>query len=155
MKGNKKVLSSLSKLLIGELTSIHQYFLHSEMLFNWGLDKVGRRFKHEMQEETEHARLIIQRMLFLETTPDLSKMDEIFVGKDIQEIYSSNLKYELSVRDSLKETISICEAQQDFETRRILEGLLNDTEEDHIYWLEQQLELIPKVGIFNYLQSLT
>ena len=154
MKGNKKVIQSLNDLLAGELVAIDQYFIHSRMYEDWGYNKLFERIKHEQEEETEHATLLIQRILFLEGTPDMvTRKPDINVGKDVPEMLKNDLELEYKVVDHLREVISICEKEKDYETREILEQLLDDTEMDHTYWLEQQLGLIDKVGTKNYLQS--
>ena len=153
MKGKKTVLKQLQKLLNCELAARDQYFAHSRMYQDWGLHKLYERLDHEMQEETEHADALINRMLFLETQPDFSKQDKVNVGSSVPEMLKNDLAVEYAVDDLLKKSIAICEKEQDYETREILEKLLDDTEMDHAYWLEQQLGLIDKVGLKNYLQS--
>ena len=153
MKGNDRVLSQLQKLLNGELAARDQYFAHSRMYQDWGLNKLYERLNHEMEEETEHADTLIQRLHFLETQPDFSQQDAVRVGKDVPEMLQNDLDVEYAVVAALKEAISICEEEQDYETRHLLLKLLDDTEMDHAYWLEQQLGLIDKIGLQNYLQS--
>ena len=153
MKGNAKVIAQLQKLLAGELAAIDQYFIHSRMYQDWGLNELYERIKHETEEEMEHADILIQRMLFLEATPDMSQRDGLNVGATVPDMLKSDLKLEYTVVGALKEAIAVCEAERDFQSREILEKLLVDTEEDHAYWLEQQLGLIDKIGLENYLQS--
>ena len=154
MKGNETVIKHLNDLLAGELAAIDQYFIHSRMYEDWGYSKLFERLKHEHEEETEHATRLIQRILFLEGTPDLTaRKPEIKVGKTVEKMLKNDLKLEYLVVDHLRDVIAVCEAEKDFETREILEQLLDDTEEDHTYWLEQQLGLIDAVGLKNYLQS--
>lgn len=153
MKGNKKVIAQLQRLLANELTAIDQYFIHSRMYEDWGLSKLYERLSHETEEEKEHADKLIRRMLFLEANPDLSQREGLKVGANVREMLENDLKLEYSVAAALKEAIACCEAERDFQTRAILGQLLADTEEDHAYWLEQQLGLIGKLGMKNYLQS--
>jgi bacterioferritin len=153
MKGNDKVIAQLQKLLRYELAARDQYFTHSRMYDDWGLSKLYERLNHEMEEETEHADALIKRILFLEGTPDLSEQDNLYIGKTVPEMLQNDLKVEYAVVGMLKEAIAVCEQEQDFQTREILEPLLADTEEDHAYWLEQQLGLIDKIGLQNYIQS--
>jgi bacterioferritin len=153
MKGEKKVLDHLNALLAGELTAADQYFIHSRMYDNWGLPKLHERVAHEMSEELEHASRLIERMLFLEGTPDLSKRDPLKIGKDVPTMLKNDLALELKVVAHLKEVIACCEQVKDYQTREVLEAMLADTEEDHTWWLEKQLGLIDKVGLPNYLQS--
>ena len=153
MKGKDRVIAELQKLLNCELAARDQYFTHSRMYKDWGLHKLYERLDHEMQEETEHADALIERMLFLETQPDLSTPDALRIGATVPEMLQHDLDVEYEVAGMLKEAIAICEQEQDYDTRRILVGLLDDTEMDHAYWLERQLGLIDKIGLPNYLQS--
>ena len=153
MKGSKKVIEQLQSLLNCELAARDQYFIHSRMYKDWGLHRLYERLDHEMQEETEHADALIERMLFLESQPDLSKPDKLRVGSDVPEMLKKDLEVEYEVAGALKKAIKICEKEQDYDTRMILTKLLDDTEMDHAYWLEKQLGLIKKVGLQNYLQS--
>lgn len=153
MKGNDKVTKQLQLLLNGELAARDQYFAHSRMYNDWGLEKLYERLNHEMEEETEHADLLVERLLFLEATPDFSSQDKVNVGKDVPEMLQNDLDVEYSVVKALKTAILVCEQEQDYDSRKILIKLLDDTEMDHAYWLEKQLGLIDKVGLQNYLQS--
>lgn len=153
MKGNDKVLSCLNGLLHNELAAIDQYFTHSRMYQDWGLEKLFQRLDHEMQEEITHADALIQRILFLEGTPNLKDRRDLLIGRDVPEMIKNDLILEREVATALTAAIRLCEEEHDFQTREILEALLADTEEDHIYWLEQQLGLINKIGLPNYIQS--
>lgn len=153
MQGNSEIIKALNDLLAGELTAMDQYFIHSRMFQDWGLIKLYERINHEMDDEKAHADLLIQRILFLEGIPDLSKRDPLHVGRSIPEMFQNDLKLEYEVAAALKSVIKLCEEQQDYQTRSILVGLLADTEEDHAYWLQQQLGLIERVGLENYTQS--
>jgi bacterioferritin len=153
MKGNAQVLQQLSILLRGELAARDQYFTHSRMYADWGLTKLYERINHEMQDEVQHAAALIERILFLEGTPDLSQQDGLNIGKTVPEMLGSDLAFEYQVIGNLKTAIAVCEREQDYETRNILLKILAETEEDHSYWLEKQLGLIEKIGLQNYLQS--
>ncbi len=153
MKGNNKVINQLNKLLEGELTSIDQYFIHSRMYEDWGLNELYERISHEMEDETGHADKLIKRILFLEGTPDLSKRRDLKIGKDVPEMLKNDLEIEMGIITDLKQAIACCESESDYQTREMLEEVLKDTEEDHTLWLETQLGLIEKVGLENYLQS--
>ncbi len=153
MKGNPNVISQLQRLLAGELASIDQYFIHSRMYEDWGYNKLFTRIDHETEEEKQHATLLIRRMLFLEATPDMSQREGLKVGAAVPEMLANDLQTEYDVAAALKEAIACCEQERDYQTREILKKLLADTEEDHAYWLEQQLGLIDKIGLQNYLQS--
>jgi bacterioferritin len=151
MKGNEKVMQQLYKLLRSELAARDQYFTHSRMYADWGLNKLYERINHEMEEETQHADLLIKRILFLEGTPDLSQQDGLKIGATVPEMLKNDLDFEYRVIEELKEAIAVCEGEKDYQTREILEAILADTEEDHAYWLEQQLRLINLMGLQNYL----
>lgn len=153
MKGNSNVIAQLNKLLASELAAMDQYFIHAKMYEDWGLTKLYERIDHEFDDEKEHASLLIERILFLEGRPDMVTREAINIGNDVPEMLQSDLDIEYAVAQTLKESIALCEQEQDYQTREILEKLLADTEEDHAYWLEQQLGLIKRVGIQNYLQS--
>ncbi|SMN11771.1 Bacterioferritin [uncultured Candidatus Thioglobus sp.] len=153
MKGNQAVINILQTLLKGELAARDQYFTHSRMYDDWGLSKLYERLNHEMEEETDHADQIIKRLLFLETTPDLSAQDGLNIGTDVKSCLECDLQLEYKVVNDLKAAIALCEQQQDFVTRTMLRVQLEDTEEDHAYWLEKQLGLIKKIGQQNYIQS--
>lgn len=153
MKGKKSVISRLNKLLVGELVAADQYFVHSRMYREWGLSKLYERIEHERQDEIGHADLLIARILFLEGTPDLSKRPGPKVGKDVPSMLKADLDLEIEVVAELKEAIAHCESEGDYDTRRILGKILEDTEQDHTLWLEQQLGLIARMGLQNYLQS--
>ncbi|KZX79037.1 bacterioferritin [Oleiphilus sp. HI0009] len=154
MKGNQKVVDTLSKLLAGELTAVDQYFIHSRMYEDWGLNKLYERLDHEREEETDHADQMIRRILFLEGTPNLGVREPLNVGADVVSMLKSDLEVEYSVIQNLKDAIALCEQERDYETREMLLGQLKDSEEDHAYWLEKQLGLIDKIGLPNYLQSM-
>ncbi|WP_199609903.1 bacterioferritin [Flocculibacter collagenilyticus] len=153
MHGNKKVIDSLNRLLENELSAIDQYFIHSRMYQDWGYDKLYERLDHEMDEEKQHCDWIIKRILFLEGTPNMSKRRPLLIGDDVESMMKNDLTLELEVVKAVREVIAICEAEHDYESRNILQKLLFDTEEDHVFWLEQQVGLIDKIGLPNYIQS--
>ncbi len=153
MKGNAKIIESLNGLLHNELAAIDQYFTHSRMYQDWGLDKLFVQLDHEMQEEITHADALIKRILFLEGKPNLTSRRDLIIGEDIVSMLTNDLILEMEVVAALKESILLCENEQDYQTREVLLKLLEDTEEDHIDWLEKQLGLIDKMGIQNYTQS--
>ena len=145
----------MNGLLAAELTAMDQYFVHSRMYADWGLVKLHERLAHEFDDEKGHAEALIERILFLEGIPDLSTREPLKVGKDVPSMLENDLALEYSVAGSLKEAISLCEKERDFQTRQVLDKLLQDTEMDHAYWLEQQLGLIERMGLENYLLSQT
>ncbi|MCU4676116.1 bacterioferritin [Catenovulum sp. 2E275] len=153
MQGSKNVIDALNRLLANELAAMDQYFIHSEMYADWGLTKLYERISHEFDDEKGHAKAIIERILFLEGTPDMTTRDGLVIGNDVPSMLESDLRVEYAVSNLLKQTISLCETEQDYVTRDMLVTLLDDTEVDHAYWLEQQLRLIKMLGLPNYLQS--
>jgi len=153
MKGDNQVIDQLNKLLAGELTAIDQYFIHSRMYENWGFHKLYERIHHEVQDEMGHADALIKRILFLEGRPELSIREPLHVGDSVPEMLKNDLALELNVVTALREVIAYCETVRDYQTREILTVMLKDTEDDHTYWLEQQLGMIEKIGLQNYLQS--
>lgn len=153
MKGNAKVIKTLNALLAGELTAIDQYFAHSRMYEDMGFNKLYERINHEHAEETGHADQMVRRILFLEGKPDFSKREPLNIGDTVPQMLKNDLELEYLVIKNLKAAIALCEQEQDFETRTMLLGQLEDSEEDHAYWLEKQLGLIDKIGLPNYLQS--
>lgn len=153
MQGNQKVIDALNGLLALELTAMDQYFIHSEMYADWGLQKLYERISHEFEDEKGHAKALIERMLFLEGVPDMVTREPLRIGKDVPAMLESDLQVEYDVQKALLNAIKICEQEQDYHSREILEKLLDDTEVDHAWWLEKQLGLIKKIGLPNYLQS--
>jgi len=153
VKGNKKIIAALNGILANELAAMDQYFIHSEMYLDWGMTKLYERIAHEFDDEKGHAKKLIERILFLEGTPDMVNRETINIGKDVPSMLKSDLDIEYSVGALLKDAIELCEKEQDFVTRTMLEELLDDTEMDHTYFLEQQLKLIKTVGLKNYIQS--
>ncbi|WP_282146242.1 bacterioferritin [Alteromonas stellipolaris] len=153
MKGNQAIIKGLNELLSYELAAMDQYFIHSQMYLDWGLTKLYERIDHEFDDERGHATKLIERMLFLEGVPDMVTRTGFKVGSDVPEMLESDLRVEYEVDAKLKEVIALCESEKDYVTRDILVVLLDDTERDHAHWLEQQLGLVKRLGLSNYLQS--
>jgi len=153
MKGDSEIIAQLNQLLAYELAAMDQYFIHSRMYEDWGFNKLFERINHEFDDEKGHASALIERILFLEGIPDMSTREGLKVGATVQEMLESDLRVELAVDEKLKEVILLCEQKQDYVSRDVLQTLINDTEVDHTFWLEQQLGLINKIGLQNYLQS--
>ncbi len=153
MQGKQAIIDALNVLLANELSAMDQYFIHSRMYLDWGLHKLYERIDHEVTDEKAHASAIIERILFLEGTPDMSKRDALHIGADVPSMLQNDLNVEYSVGKLLKQTMALCEQEQDYVTRSMLQKLLDDTENDHAHWLEQQLRQIKLFGLPNYLQS--
>ena len=153
MKGNAKVIDTLNALLTHEMSAADQYFIHSRMYQDWGLEELYERMKHEQEEELEHAAKLVERILFLEGQPDVAARDKLNIGADVPGMIKNDLGYEEFVQKELVKAIAVCEQENDYVSRQILVGLLEDTEEDHLYWCEKQLGLIEKMGLGNYIQS--
>lgn len=152
MKGDRKAIQYLNKILANELTAINQYFLHAKMFKNWGLGKLAEHEHHESIDEMKHADKLIERILFLEGLPNLQELHKLLIGENAPECLKCDLKMEMSAHPALKEAIAYCESVNDYVSRELFEAIL-DSEEDHIDWLETQIDLIDKVGLPNYLQS--
>ncbi len=153
MKGNTKIIDLLNKQLTLELTSMDQYLAHSKLYEDWGINKLHKQLAHEYEEELEHAQQIIERIIFLEGTADTASREPLMVGDNVEQMLKNDLAAEYTVAESLRNIIEVCEQERDYVTRNMLETLLNDTETDHIYWLEQHLGLIEKIGLPNYIQT--
>lgn len=152
MQGDRAIISRLNEALTNELTSVNQYFLHARMLDNWGLRRLGKIVYDESIGEMKHADKLIKRILFLEGLPNLQDLHKLAIGESALECLGADLKLELSGRTTLVAGVAHCEAAQDFVSRQILTDILSDTEE-HIDFLETQLELARALGEQNYLQS--
>jgi bacterioferritin len=152
MKGDPKVIEYLNLVLRNELTAINQYFLHSRIFKDWGLKALGDYEFHESVDEMKHADVLIERILFLEGLPNMQDMRKLRIGEHTQEMLECDLALEMDAIPDLREAIEYCEKVKDFVSRDLFDKIL-DSEEEHVDWLETQLDLIERVGIENYQQS--
>jgi bacterioferritin len=152
MKGDTKIIKHLNEVLTNELTAIDQYFLHAKMFDHWGFARLGGHERKASLDEMKHAEELIERILFLEGVPNLQDLHKLLIGENVQEALSCDLKLELAAHVALKGGIADAEACGDYVSRDLFRRILA-SEEEHIDWLEIQLELIMKIGIENYQQS--
>ena len=153
MKGDAKVIEHLQAQLKNELTAINQYFLHYRMYKHWGLDKLAKKEYDESMGEMKHADKLMDRIFMLDGLPNLQDLGKLMVGESVPEALACDLKAEQGAQATIKDGMAYCETVRDYVSRDLLQGILDDTEE-HIDFLETQLELIDKVGLPNYLQSM-
>jgi len=152
MKGDIKVIEFLNRALRNELTAINQYFLHSRIFKDWGLTNLGDYEFQESVDEMKHADQLIERILFLEGLPNMQDIGKLRIGEHTQEMLACDLALEMEAIPDLREGIEHCESVRDFVSRDLFNSIL-ESEEEHVDWLETQLDLIDRVGIENYQQS--
>ena len=152
MKGDAHVITHLQAQLKNELTAINQYFLHYRMYKHWGLDKLAKKEYEESIGEMKHADKLMDRIFMLDGLPNLQDLGKLMIGENVPEALGCDLKSEMGAQATIKDGIAHCESVRDYVSRDLLQGILDDTEE-HIDFLETQIELIGKVGLQNYLQS--
>jgi len=152
MKGDSKVIEHLNKALYNELVAINQYFLHAKMFKNWGFKELAEHEQHESIDEMKHADKLIDRILFLEGLPNLQSLGKLFIGESPKEIFECDLKLELLAIPDLKAAVAYSESVGDFVSRDLFSEILG-SEEEHVDWLETQLDLITRLGEQGYLQA--
>ena len=153
MRGDEEVLALLNEQLTSELTAIKQYFLHSKMQANWGFTKLAEHTRKESIEEMHHAERVTDRILFLEGLPNYQRLFNLRVGQTVREQFEADLAVELEVLERLKPGVAMCREKGDITTANLFEDILAD-EEDHVDYLETQLELMEKLGEQLYLSQL-
>ncbi len=152
MKGDPKILQHLNVVLKNELTAINQYFLHARMFGHWGLERLEHTEKDESIDEMKHADGLIERILFLDGLPNLQDLGKLLIGENVRECLQCDLKLELAARTDLQAAIADCESLSDFVSRELFSAILK-SEEEHIDFLETQLDLLSRIGVENYCQS--
>ena len=153
MRGDSKVIGYLNKALANELTAINQYFLHARMYKNWGLEKLNAKEYEESIDEMKHADQLIERILFLEGIPNLQELNKLMIGENVEEMLAGDMHIEQDAITLLREAIAHCEKVTDYVSRDLFASILN-SEEEHLDWLETQLEWVDRIGLQNYQQSM-
>lgn len=152
MKGDAKIVALLNEALKLELTAVNQYFLHARMHESWGLSKLAAKIYEESIDEMKHADDIVKRILFLDGLPNLQDLDKLFIGEDVKETLECDLKIEQKAHPFYREAATYCHEAGDYVTRELFDTILA-AEEEHIDWIDTQLDLISKIGIQNYMQA--
>ena len=152
MQGDQEVVRFLNQVLRNELTAINQYFLHARMFDNWGCTALGAYEYKESIDEMRHADELTQRILLLEGLPNLQELGKLYVGENLRECLECDLRLEREAMPVLRSAIAHCETQRDYITRELFEKIL-EGEEEHVDWLETQLNLVDTMGLENYIQS--
>ncbi|MCS3456360.1 bacterioferritin [Aeromonas rivuli] len=152
MKGDAKIIAHLNKVLANELVAINQYFLHARIYDDWGLKALGHKEYHESIDEMKHADELVKRILFLEGLPNLQELGKLRIGETVEEMLRCDLSLEMDAIPDLKVAIGYAESKHDYVSRDLFQEILED-EEEHVDWLETQIDLIGRIGLENYQQS--
>ncbi|WP_326519341.1 heteropolymeric bacterioferritin subunit Bfr [Acinetobacter sp. CAAS 2-6] len=152
MQGNRDVINQLNQVLYHQLTAINQYFLHSRMFNDWGIEKLGSAEYKESIHQMKHADKVIERILFLEGLPNLQHLGKLYIGQHTEEVLKCDVRKVKENIEALQKTIALAETQQDYVTRDLIQEIL-EKEEEYWDWLETQQDLVESIGIENYIQS--
>lgn len=152
MKGNREVINHLNQVLYHQLTAINQYFLHSRMFNDWGIEKLGKADYKESIHQMKHADKIIERILFLEGLPNLQHLGKLYIGQHTEEVLQCDVRKVKENIEALQKAVALAEQHQDYVSRDLVQSILED-EEEYLDWAETQLDLIEQVGIENYIQA--
>lgn len=152
MQGNRDVINQLNQVLYHQLTAINQYFLHSRMFNDWGIEKLGSAEYKESIHQMKHADKVIERILFLEGLPNLQHLGKLYIGQHTEEVLKCDVRKVKENIEALQKTIALAETQQDYVTRDLIQEIL-EKEEEYWDWLETQQDLVENIGIENYIQS--
>lgn len=152
MQGEQAIIDALNDVLTNELTAINQYFIHAKMFKSWGFERLAKKIWDESMGEMKHADILIDRILFLEGVPEIARYHPIRVGKDTEKVFANDLALEKSGVETLNKHIALCLKHNDGGSRDLMERILVGSE-DHVDWLETQIELISKIGLQNYLSE--
>jgi len=150
MQGHPEIIELLNDVLTGELTAINEYFLHAKMSDNWGYKRLGSHIRDESIDEMKHAEKLVDRLLYMEGVPNLQRLSPLRIGETVPEQFGNDLAVEMAALERLNNGIALCTRLGDNGTRELLEDILVD-EEEHVDWLETQLETIRQIGLENYL----
>ena len=151
MKGDAKVIDLLNEILTGELTAVNQYFLHARMCKNWGYEHLASKIYRESIDEMKHADRLAERILFLDGLPNFQALGRLHIGENVEEILKADLELEMEALTQLRGAIQHCEKVRDYGSRDLFSEIL-DNEEEHVDTLEQQFEMIARMGLQNYIQ---
>ena len=151
MKGDPKVIELLNEALKNELTAVNQYWLHYRLLDNWGVHKLAQFERHESIDEMKHADKLAERVLFLDGLPNFQALGRLHIGENVEEILKGDMELEVEALTQLRGAVGHCESVRDYVSRDLFAEILQN-EEEHVDTIEQQFEMIARMGLQNYVQ---